>query len=618
MMKTKKKFEAKKGTFKRLLKLVFSQNKFKVILVVTLMVLATVANISSMRIIEDILDTANDMFKNNSNDFAPIVKLILTMITLYSINVIFSYLHLRLMVDVGQDSLLYIRTNLFEHMMDLPLSYFDSNKHGDLMSRYTNDVDATRQMISQSLPQLLVSLLMIVAYFTAMAVINWKLSIITLIFSSILIYITRTIANNSRKYFIEQQVNVGNLNGYIEEMIEGQKVVKVYRYENRAIDGFKDLNKDVKRTARISMQRSGMLIPITVNLGYLGFAIIALTGALFVRNGDMTVSQLVLYLLFTRNFTGPINQMGQQLNFVQMALAGASRVFEVMDIEKEVDLGEVTLVNAKYDENNNLVESDEKTSIWAWKQDDKLIKLNGDVRFNNVNFGYTKDKLVLKDVSLFAKPGQKIAFVGATGAGKTTVTNLINRFYDVDDGEITFDGINVLNIKKSSLRRALGIVLQDTHLFSISVKENIRYGNLNATDEDVINAAKLANAHEFIMKLPNGYDTVLTDDGDNLSQGQRQLLSIARAAISNPPVLILDEATSSIDTYTEKLIQEGMDRLMEGRTVFVIAHRLSTIKNSKAIMLLDNGEIIERGNHYDLIDKKGVYYQLYTGVFELQ
>src|SRR5690625_114718 len=618
MMKTKKKFEAKKGTFKRLLKLVFSQNKFKVILVVTLMVLATVANISSMRIIEDILDTANDMFKNNSNDFAPIVKLILTMITLYSINVIFSYLHLRLMVDVGQDSLLYIRTNLFEHMMDLPLSYFDSNKHGDLMSRYTNDVDATRQMISQSLPQLLVSLLMIVAYFTAMAVINWKLSIITLIFSSILIYITRTIANNSRKYFIEQQVNVGNLNGYIEEMIEGQKVVKVYRYENRAIDGFKDLNKDVKRTARISMQRSGMLIPITVNLGYLGFAIIALTGALLVRNGDMTVSQLVLYLLFTRNFTGPINQMGQQLNFVQMALAGASRVFEVMDIEKEVDLGEVKLVNAKYDENNNLVESDEKTSIWAWKQDDKLIKLNGDVRFNNVNFGYTKDKLVLKDVSLFAKPGQKIAFVGATGAGKTTVTNLINRFYDVDDGEITFDGINVLNIKKSSLRRALGIVLQDTHLFSISVKENIRYGNLNATDGDVINAAKLANAHEFIMKLPNGYDTVLTDDGDNLSQGQRQLLSIARAAISNPPVLILDEATSSIDTYTEKLIQEGMDRLMEGRTVFVIAHRLSTIKNSKAIMLLDNGEIIERGNHYDLIDKKGVYYQLYTGVFELQ
>lgn len=618
MMKTKKDFKAKKGTFRRLLGLVFSQNKFKVIIVVLLMILATLANISSMTTIEEILETSIKMYQNNSTDFTNIIKLISLMIALYGINVLFTYLHLRIMVDVGQDSLLYIRTTLFDHMMDLPLSYFDSNKHGDLMSRYTNDVDATRQMISQSLPQLLVSFLMIIGYFAGMAIINWRLAIITLIFSSGLIFITRRIANNSRKYFIQQQINVGNLNGYIEEMIEGQKVVKVYRYENRAINEFKDFNKDVKESARISMQRSGMLIPITVNLGYLGFAITALAGALFVSNGIMTVPQLVLYLLFTRNFTGPINQMGQQLNFVQMALAGASRVFEVMDLEKEVDNGEVTLVNATYDKNNNLVETNKRTGIWAWKKDNKLILLKGDVRFNNVNFGYLEDKLVLKNVSLFAKPGQKIAFVGSTGAGKTTITNLINRFYDVNDGEITFDGINVLNIKKSSLRRALGMVLQDTHLFSVSVKDNIRYGNLDATDEEVIEAAKLANAHDFIMKLPNGYDTILTDDGDNLSEGQRQLLSIARAAINNPPVLILDEATSSIDTYTEKLIQEGMDRLMEGRTVFVIAHRLSTIKNSKAIILLEQGEIIERGNHDQLIKERGTYYQLYTGMFELE
>ena len=610
--------QANKGTFSRLVKLVFVNNKLKVILVLLFMSIATIANITSMSTIQNIIDAADEMVKIGSKDFSPIIKLIILMSSLYGINILFTYIQLRLMVDVGQDSLLHIRTELFDHMMDLPLNYFDTNKHGDLMSRYTNDVDATRQMISQSLPQLFMSLLSIIGYFTAMALVSWQLSIITLFFSGGLIIITRVISMRTKKYFIQQQKNVGALNGYIEEMIEGQKVVKVFRYEDRAVEDFRELNTKVRDTARISMGRSGMLIPITVNLGYLGFAISALVGAIFVSKGIMTISGLVVYLLFTRNFTGPINQMGQQLNFVQMALAGASRVFEVMDLEKEVDQGETTLVNVNILKNGELEETNEKTRDFAWKNSKGLTLLKGDVRFNNVNFGYTEEKLVLKDLSLFAKPGQKLAFVGSTGAGKTTITNLINRFYDINDGEILFDGINVLDIKKSSLRKSLGIVLQDTHLFTKSVKENIRYGKLDASDEDVIKAAKLANAHEFIKKLPNGYDTILTDDGDNLSQGQRQLLSIARAAISNPPVLILDEATSSIDTYTEKLIQDGMDRLMEGRTVFVIAHRLSTIKNSKAIILLEQGRIIERGNHETLIGEEGVYYQLYTGMFELE
>jgi len=377
------------------------------------------------------------------------------------------------------------------------------------------------------------------------------------------------------------------------------------------------LNEKVKDSARISMTRSGMLIPISINLGFLGFALTAIFGGMLVLNGYLSVSGLVLYLIFTRQFMGPVNQMSQQLNFVQMALAGASRVFEVMDLEKEVDDGYVTLTYAKY-EHKELVESDEPTDIWAWNNKGKLTRLKGDVRLDHVDFGYSSDKLVLKDISVFAKPGQKIAFVGSTGAGKTTITNLINRFYEINNGTITFDGIDIKDIKKSSLRRSLGIVLQDTHLFQTTVRENIRYGKLDATDEDVVVAAKLANAHEFILKLPNGYDTIITDDGANLSQGQRQLLSIARAAISNPPVLILDEATSSIDTYTEKLIQDGMDRLMTGRTVFVIAHRLSTIKNSKAIILLEGGNIIERGSHNELIDLKGTYYELFTGSFELE
>lgn len=619
MENTKEQIKQKesKGTLARLLKLVVKQNLFKLILVITFMLIATFANVGGMSTVQNVLDAAIKMVSDGSTDFTPVIRLILLMIGLYLTNIIFTYIHSRIMVDVGQDSLLYIRKNLFAHMMNLPLAYFDTNKHGDVMSRFTNDVDATRQMISQSLPQLARSVFLMVAYLIAMFTTSWVLSLFTVLFSSILILITRVISRGTRKYFIEQQQNVGRLNGYIEEMIEGQKVVKVFRYEDEAIEGFSKLNRHVADTGRISMGRSGMLIPITVNLGYLSFGLAALFGAILVINNMLTVSGLVTYLLFTRLFTGPINQMGQQLNSVQMAIAGAGRIFDVFDQPIEDDQGKVTMVNVIKDK-NGYTETLEKTNLWAWKDEKgNLIPLNGDVHFNNVSFSYDGEKMILKDISLYAKPGQKIALVGSTGAGKTTITNLINRFYDINEGEILFDGIDVRDISKSSLRKALGIVLQDTHLFSTTVMENIRYGRLDATDNEVMESARLANAHDFIMKLPNGYNTVLSDGAANLSQGQRQLLSIARAALSNPPVLILDEATSSIDTYTEKLIQDGMDKLMDGRTVFVIAHRLSTIKNSKAIIILENGEIIERGNHDDLIKEKGVYYQLYTGAFEL-
>ncbi|WIF88910.2 ABC transporter ATP-binding protein [Acholeplasma laidlawii] len=607
----------KSTTFVRLMKLVFVRNKLPLILVLIFMVVSTIANVSGLNTLQNVMDEALRMYEVGSTDFSGIIKLLGMMVLFYVINISFTFAHLRLMVHVSQNSLVHLRTSLFDHMMDLPLKYFDSNKHGDIMSRFTNDVDATRQMVSQSLPQLTVSFMLMTGYFIAMLAISWVLGLFTLVFAIILIGITRIISKRTRKYFNAQQKNTGLLNGYIEEMIEGQKVVKVFRHEQEAIEGFGILNEKVKDSARISMTRSGMLIPISINLGFLGFALTAIFGGMLVLNGYLSVSGLVLYLIFTRQFMGPVNQMSQQLNFVQMALAGASRVFEVMDLEKEIDDGYVTLTYAKY-EHKELVESDEPTDIWAWNNKGKLTRLKGDVRLDHVDFGYSSDKLVLKDISVFAKPGQKIAFVGSTGAGKTTITNLINRFYEINNGTITFDGIDIKDIKKSSLRRSLGIVLQDTHLFQTTVRENIRYGKLDATDEDVVVAAKLANAHEFILKLPNGYDTIITDDGANLSQGQRQLLSIARAAISNPPVLILDEATSSIDTYTEKLIQDGMDRLMTGRTVLVIAHRLSTIKNSKAIILLEGGNIIERGSHNELIDLKGTYYELFTGSFELE
>ncbi len=616
--------KAKKGTLRRLLKLVFSLNKFTLALVFVLMVSSTFANIGAITRIQLIIEESVKIYESyrdfNVADFTEVIKLIGQMIGLYVIHIVFIYTYLRIMVNVGQGTLVKIRKDLFEHMVGLPLQYFDSNKHGDLMSRFTNDVDATRQLISQSLPQLVVSFTSIIGYFIAMVITSWQLTIITLVFTAILFTIVRFISRRSIKYFKNQQESIGKVNGFIEEMIEGQKVVKIFRHEDVAVEEFTELNEELYNNARQATMRSGMLIPITINLGYLSLAISSISGAYFVTLGLLKISQLIGYTQYVRQFTGPLNQVSQQINFVQSALAGASRIFDVLDRDVEVDEGSVRLIRAKYNDFGELEEASEYTGIWAWAKpnEESLTLLNGDVRFNNVNFGYVEDKLVLKDISLFAKPGQKIAFVGATGAGKTTITNLINRFYDVNDGEITYDGIDVRDIEKSSLRNSLGMVLQDTHLFEKTVRENIRYGRLNATDEEVVEAAKLASAHDFIMKLPEGYNTVLTNDGTNLSQGQRQLIAIARVAISNPPVLILDEATSSIDTYTEKLIQEGMDKLMHNRTVFVIAHRLSTIKNSKAIILLDNGNIVERGNHEELIRQNGMYYQLYTGVFELE
>ena len=610
--------KAPKGSLKRLIQYVFQFHMKKIILVLVCMVLATVTNIGATYTIQYVISDARKMVIEGSTDFSNIIKYITLMVGLYLASIFLTYTYLRIMLVVGQDTLYKLRKDLFTKMMKLPLKYFDSHQHGDLMSRFTNDVDATRQMISQSLPQLIISALTIVGYITAMFLTSWILSLVALSVMALIFFIMGKIASKSRKFFINQQKSLGKVNGFIEEMIEGQKVVKVFRHEDKAIDDFEVINEELYQNAKNASIRTGMMIPITINLGYFNYALIATLGAFLITQNMLAISALIGFLLFARNLTGPSNQISQQANFVNMALSGANRIFDILNELDEVDEGKVVLTNAEYVK-NKLVATDNKTNIWAWMYPDgTLVKLQGDVVFNHVDFGYVDDKLVLKDVSLFAKPGQKIAFVGATGAGKTTITNLINRFYDVQKGSITYDGIDVKDIEKNSLRRSLGIVLQDTNLFTDSVLENIRYGRLDATDEEVFKAARLANADDFIKKLPEGYNTVLTDNGANLSQGQRQLLSIARAAVANPPVLILDEATSSIDTHTEKLVQEGMDSIMEGRTVFVIAHRLSTIKNSKAIIVLEHGEIIERGNHNDLLDQKGKYYQLYTGAFELE
>lgn len=609
---------APKGTFIRLLKHLFKMHGAKLLLVLLFIIISTLTNVGATYTIQYVISSAQNMVDTGSNDFSQVVMYILLMILLYGTSVVFAYVYLRMMVTIGQDTLVDLRHQLFKKTMSLPLIYFDTNQHGDIMSRFTNDVDATRQMISQSLPALAVSIMTILGYLIAMVITSPLLSVVMLFLTAILFFVVRMISRSSKKYFHSQQQSLGKVNGYIEEMIEGQKVVKVFRHENKAINDFNVLNEKLYQDARSATLRAGALIPLTVNLGYLTFAVVAMFGSYLITQNMLTISALIGFLLFTRNFTSPMNQMSQQTNFVQMALSGAARIFSVLDLEAEEDLGTVTLVNATY-KDNKLTESNAVTNQWAWKkQDGSLTLLAGDVHFKNVDFSYVAPKKILKDISLYAKPGQKIAFVGATGAGKTTITNLINRFYDIQEGTITYDGIAIKDIKKSSLRQSLGIVLQDTTLFTGTVMENIRYGNLKATDVSVIEASKLAKAHDFIEKLPQGYDTILTHNGESLSQGQRQLLSIARAALANPPVLILDEATSSIDTHTEKLIQEGMDRLMDGRTVFVIAHRLSTIKNAKAIIVLEEGKIIERGNHQDLLAQKGRYHQLYTGVFELE
>ena len=617
-----------KKTFARLLKYLMHYKVRVLIVLLCIFITALVSAVSSTALGQLVDDFILPMVEAGDTDFAPVFRFLVGLACVFVVGMVASFLQSYLMVGVTQGIQKKIRDDMFTKMQTLPLRYFDTNTAGNIMSRYTSDIDTLRQMISQSIPQAVSAVVTLVVIFITMLIKSWILTIVTMITVLGVVFATKILAGKSAKYFIGQQKSLGNLNGYIEEMITGQKVVKVFNHETACKADFDTRNEDLCRNAYSAGKFSNMMGPINNNLGYVQYAILAIVGGILcvtLVNGEpiLSLGSLMAFMTLSRNFNMPINQISMQFNAIIMALAGAERIFDLMDQEPEADNGYVTLVNAQIDEDGNITECAERTGHWAWKHphgDGTLTytELKGDITMYNVDFGYVPEKQVLHDVTLYANPGQKIAFVGATGAGKTTITNLINRFYDIADGKIRYDGININKIKKSDLRRSLGVVLQDTNLFTGTVMDNIRYGNLTATDEECIEAAKLANAHDFITRLPKGYDTELTANGASLSQGQRQLIAIARAAVADPPVMILDEATSSIDTRTEKLVQDGMDKLMAGRTVFVIAHRLSTVKNSNCIMVLDHGRIIERGTHDDLIAEKGTYYQLYTGAFELE
>lgn len=621
LMKTKNVY--KSNGMKKIFQLLFSEYKWHLLFVLLGILGSALATVKGTLFLQKLIDDyITPLISSDSPDFAPLIHALLTMAGIYGIGLICSFAYNRIMVNVGQGTMRKVRTQLFTHMESLPIKYFDTHAHGDIMSVYTNDTDTLRQFVGISLPQLLNSFISIISVFVSMIILNIPLTILTVAMIIVMFFSTRIIAGKSGKYFARQQQHLGEVNGYIEEMMGGQKVIKVFCHEEESLKDFRKKNEQLRDSSDKANGYANILMPVIVQLGNVSYVLCAIAGATLALNGytGLTIGTLISFLTLNKSFNQPFGQISQQLNSVIMAQAGIDRIYTILDEIPETDEGHVTLVDASIDKDGHITESDKHTGKWAWKDtnpstgETTFEELRGDIVFKDVDFGYTDEKMVLHNINLFAHEGQKIAFVGSTGAGKTTITNLINRFYDIQNGSIKYDGIDISTIKKADLRRSLGIVLQDTHLFTGTVMDNIRYGRLNATDEECIAAAKLANANGFIEHLPDGYNTFLTGDGANLSQGQRQLIAIARAAVADPPVLILDEATSSIDTRTEELVQKGMDGLMKGRTTFVIAHRLSTVKNSDCIMVLEQGNIIERGSHDDLIEEKGKYYQLYTGM----